>query len=127
MPASLLSLVDLEVRRGMGRVLNGFNLEVASKDVVVLHGKNGAGKSTVIESCARLLPLEKGSVHHHGSLVVDSEGRRTLAKQPFGLTLQSNCILGESCPCSEQPFGCSEQGHDCGHASPNESAHLSSW
>lgn len=95
MPASLLSLVDLEVRRGMGRVLNGFNLEVASKDVVVLHGKNGAGKSTVIESCARLLPLEKGSVHHHGSLVVDSEGRRTLAKQPFGLTLQSNCILGD--------------------------------
>jgi ABC-type lipoprotein export system ATPase subunit len=95
MAASLLSLVGLEVRRGMSIVLTDFNLEVDSKDVVVLHGKNGAGKSTVIESCARLLPLEKGSVHHHGSLVVDSEGRRSLAKQPFGLTLQSNGLLGD--------------------------------
>ena len=95
MAASLLSLVDLEVRRGMSIVLSDFNLEVDSKDVVVLHGKNGAGKSTVIESCARLLPLEKGSVSHHGSLVVDSEGRRSLAKQPFGLTLQSNGLLGD--------------------------------
>jgi len=95
MAASLLSLVDLEVRRGMSVVLSDFNLEVSSKDVVVLHGKNGAGKSTVIESCARLLPLEKGSVSHHGSLVVDSEGRRSLAKQPFGLTLQSNGLLGD--------------------------------
>ena len=95
MAPSLLSLVDLEVRRGMSVVLSGFNLEVASRDVVVLHGKNGAGKSTVIESCARLLPLEKGSIHHHGSLVVDSEGRRSLAKLPFGLTLQSNGLLGD--------------------------------
>ena len=95
MAESLLSLVDLEVRRGMGIVLTGFNLEVKSKDVVVLHGQNGSGKSTVIESCARLLPLEKGSVHHHGSLVVDSEGRRNLAKNPFGLTLQSNGLLGD--------------------------------
>ena len=95
MAESLLSLVDLEVRRGMGIVISGFNLEVASKDVVVLHGENGAGKSTVIESCARLLPLEKGSIHHHGSLVVDSEGRRNIAKYPFGLTLQSNGLLGD--------------------------------
>ena len=95
MAESLLSLMDLEVRRGMGIVISGFNLEVAPKDVVVLHGENGAGKSTVIESCARLLPLEKGSIHHHGSLVVDSEGRRNVAKYPFGLTLQSNGLLGD--------------------------------
>ena len=95
MAESLLSLVDLEVRRGMSTVLTGFNLEVASKDVVVLHGKNGSGKSTVIESCARLLPLEKGVIYHHGSLIVDSEGRRNLAKYPFGLTLQSNALLGD--------------------------------
>ena len=95
MAESMLSLVDLEVRRGMGVVLSGFNLEVASKDVVVLHGENGSGKSTVIESCARLLPLEKGSIHHHGALVVDSEGRRNIPPQPFGLTLQSNGLLGD--------------------------------
>lgn len=95
MAESLLSLVDLEVRRGMDIVISQFNLEVSSKDVVVLHGKNGSGKSTVIESCTRLLPLEKGSVHHHGALVVDSEGRRNLPTYPFGLTLQSNGLLGD--------------------------------
>tara|TARA_B100000459_G_scaffold132163_1_gene86796 strand:+ start:1400 stop:2671 length:1272 start_codon:yes stop_codon:yes gene_type:complete len=95
MAESLLSLVDLEVRRGMGVVISDFNLEVASKDVVVLHGENGSGKSTVIESCARLLPLEKGSIYHHGSLVVDCEGRRKSAKHPFGLTLQRNGLLGD--------------------------------
>ena len=93
MAESLLSLVDLEVRRGMGIVISGLNLEVASKDVVVLHGENGSGKSTVIESCARLMPLEKGSVYHHGSLVVDSEGRRNLTKYPFGLTLQRLSLI----------------------------------
>ena len=95
MAESMLSLVGLEVRRGMGVVLSDFNLEVASKDVVVLHGENGSGKSTVIESCARLLPLEKGSIQHHGTLVVDAEGRRIIPTQPFGLTLQSNGLLGD--------------------------------
>ena len=91
----LLRLNGLEVRRGMGIVLNDFFLEVNAGDVVVLEGKNGSGKSTIIESAARLLPLESGSVLHSGSMVLDSEGRRHVAKQPFGLTLQSNGIIGD--------------------------------
>ena len=95
MADSLLRLTDLEVNRGMNQVLSGFNLEVQSGDVVVLHSENGAGKSTVIESSARLLPLEKGTVHHHEKLVADAEGRRVTPPAPFGLTLQSNGVIGD--------------------------------
>ena len=95
MAETLLRLEDLEVSRGMNNVLSSFHLEIKSGDVVVLHSENGAGKSTVIESSARLLPLEKGSVFHHDALVLDAEGRRNLPKKPFGLTLQSNGLIGD--------------------------------
>ena len=52
MAESLLRLEDIEVRRGKGVVLSEFNLEVHAGDVLVLHGENGSGKSTVIETCA---------------------------------------------------------------------------
>lgn len=95
MGESLLRLEDVEVRRGLGVVVSKFNLEVNSGDVVVLHGENGSGKSTVLETSARLIPLEKGCVYHHGKLVNDSEGRRKLPPLPFGLTLQQNGLVGD--------------------------------
>mgnify|MGYP000707330881 FL=1 len=54
MAETLLRLEDLEVSRGMNKVLSSFHLEIKSGDVVVLHSENGAGKSTVIEASARL-------------------------------------------------------------------------
>ena len=60
----------------MGVVLQDFSLTVNAGECVVLHGENGIGKSTVIETAARLLPLESGSVSHHGKVVCDGEGRR---------------------------------------------------
>ena len=95
MAETLLRLEDLEVSRGMNKVLSAFNLEIKPGDVVVLHSENGAGKSTVIECSARLLPLERGSVSHHEALVVDNEGRRNRPVHPFGLTLQSNGMVGD--------------------------------
>ncbi|MAE79268.1 MAG: hypothetical protein CL967_05835 [Euryarchaeota archaeon] len=95
MAESLLRLEDIEVRRGKGVVLSQFNLEVHAGDVLVLHGENGSGKSTVIETCARLLSLENGRVFHHGKRVLDSEGRRTSPPEAFGLTLQKNGLVGD--------------------------------
>ena len=89
----ILKLDKVTVRRGMGVVLQDFSLEIKSGDCVILHGENGAGKSTVLETAARLLPMESGAVSHHGSLVCDSQGRRINPTSPFGLTLQSNCLV----------------------------------
>lgn len=94
MAEPLLSIEGAEVRRGMGVVLSSFDLQLDSKDIIILYGENGAGKSTVIEVAARLLPLEHGAVRHHGSLTFHSDGRRINPIRPFGLTLQENGVIG---------------------------------
>ena len=93
MAEALLELDGVTVRRGMGVVLNNFSLTVKSGECVILHGENGAGKSTVIETAARLLPMESGTVKHHEKIVCDGDGRRINPPKPFGLTLQSNCLV----------------------------------
>lgn len=90
----LLSIKEVEVRRGMGIVLSAYNLEVLTGDILVISGENGSGKSTVIETAARLLPLEAGQVSHHGQLTHHADGRRLNPVKPFGLTLQSNGVIG---------------------------------
>ena len=93
MAEPILELDNVTVRRGMGVVLDKFSLTVNPGECVLLHGENGAGKSTVIETAARLLPLEQGVVKHHGVLVCDGEGRRANPVRTFGLTLQANCLV----------------------------------
>lgn len=90
----LLSIKEVEVRRGMGTVLSAYDLDVFGGDILVISGENGSGKSTVIETAARLLPLEKGHVSHHGHLTHHADGRRLNPVKPFGLTLQSNGVIG---------------------------------
>ena len=90
----LLSIKEVEVRRGMGTVLSAYDLEVFGGDILVISGENGSGKSTVIETAARILPLEKGHVSHHGHLTHHADGRRLNPVKPFGLTLQSNGVIG---------------------------------
>ncbi len=93
MAEPVLELDNVTVRRGMGVVLRDFSLKVNAGECVVLHGENGIGKSTVIETAARLLPLESGSVKHNGMIICDGEGRRNNPPKPFGLTLQANCLV----------------------------------
>ena len=94
MAEPLLEIEGVEVRRGMGTVLSDFTLALHPGEIIVLHGLNGSGKSTVIETAARLLPLERGHVNHHGSLTIHADGRRMNPAHPFGLTLQSNGMIG---------------------------------
>lgn len=94
MAEALLEIEGVEVRRGMGIVLSNFSLDLHSGDILILQGINGSGKSTVIETASRLLPLEHGAVKHHGKMTIDSDGRRVHPRHPFGLVLQSNGAIG---------------------------------
>lgn len=94
MAEPLLEVEGVEVRRGMGIVLTEFSIAVQPGEIVILHGLNGSGKSTVIETAARLLPLEQGHVRHHGALTMHADGRRINPAATFGLTLQSNGMIG---------------------------------
>ena len=94
MSEALLSLNGVSVRRGSSFVLKELNIEVYSGQLVLLSDKNGAGKSTIIEAAAGLLPLEKGEILHHGELFLDASGRAKRPARAFGLTLQSDGCVG---------------------------------
>ena len=90
----LLSLNDVTVRRGSSVVLKNLHLQLKEGQIALLSDKNGAGKSTIIETAAGLLPLETGEVSHHSNLLIDSNGRSKRPERAFGLTLQSDGCIG---------------------------------
>ena len=90
----LLSLNGISVRRGSSLVLKDLNLELTGGQLVLLCDKNGAGKSTIIEAAAGLLPLEKGEIVHHKQVLLDASGRSKRPSMAFGLTLQSDGCVG---------------------------------
>ena len=94
MTDALLNLNSVTVRRGMKTVLSQLNLQVSSGQVILFNGTNGEGKSTIIEAAAGLIPLEAGSVHHHGELLIDESGKGAKPVRPFGLTLQADGCMG---------------------------------
>lgn len=89
----VIELSKLTVRRGRSQVLDSWSVSIDSGEVVCLSGDNGCGKSTVIETAAGLIPMEKGSSMISGQLIRDSEGRRGRTK--FGLCLQDDCVMGD--------------------------------
>ncbi len=91
----LLTLSGVVIKRGRNTVLNGFDLDLKGGEVIVLVGENGCGKSTVIEACAGLIDLEKGSIRTPETIIRDSEGRHGRSPSPFGLCLQSDCVMGD--------------------------------
>jgi len=89
----IIKLSKVTVRRGRSQVLDSWSISIDSGEVVCLSGENGCGKSTVIETAAGLIPMEKGSCEISGQLIRDSQGRR--GRTNFGLCLQDDCIMGD--------------------------------
>jgi branched-chain amino acid transport system ATP-binding protein len=58
----LLEVRAINTYRGPAHVLNGVSLDVGEEEVVCLVGRNGAGKSTTIESIMGLLPTRSGQI-----------------------------------------------------------------
>ena len=94
MSEALLSLNGVSVRRGSSFVFKDLNIELTKGQLVLLSDKNGAGKSTILEVAAGLLPLEAGEILHHGEVVLDASGRSKRPQTAFGLTLQSDGCVG---------------------------------
>jgi branched-chain amino acid transport system ATP-binding protein len=52
---------------GKAHILFDVSLEVSAGEVVVLLGRNGAGKSTTLKSIIGMVPLQRGSIRFDGS------------------------------------------------------------
>jgi len=58
----LLTVADLEVRRGTNSVVGGVSFSVERGEIVALMGASGAGKTSVLRAVGGLEPLAGGSV-----------------------------------------------------------------
>jgi branched-chain amino acid transport system ATP-binding protein len=65
----MLSVRDLEAYYGRAHILSGVGLEVARGEVVVLLGRNGAGKSTTLKSIMGLVRPAGGTVDFEGRAI----------------------------------------------------------
>src|SRR5919204_3535973 len=62
----LLEVEAIDTFRGPAHILRGVTLEVSDGEVVSLVGRNGAGRTTIIESITGLLPVRSGRIRFHG-------------------------------------------------------------
>jgi len=96
----------IDVRAGYGHleVLHGVSLHVDEGEVVALLGSNGAGKSSLLNTCAGLIKPRSGQIRFRGTVVSDMPphklpgrgiafamgGQRVFRRQ----TVQANLELG---------------------------------
>src|ERR1700682_6329583 len=62
----LLEVDAINTFRGPAHVLRGVSLTVGEGEVVSLVGRNGAGRTTIIESIMGLLPMRSGHLRFRG-------------------------------------------------------------
>jgi len=62
----LLEVEAINTFRGPAHILHGVSLTVAENEVVSLVGRNGAGRTTIIESIMGLLPVRSGDIRFRG-------------------------------------------------------------
>ncbi|MGY2049775.1 ABC transporter ATP-binding protein [Methylobacterium sp. JK268] len=65
--AVLLEVEDLHVAYGKAHVVHGVSLAVREGEFVVMLGRNGAGKSTILHALSGLIPKQRGSVRFAGT------------------------------------------------------------
>ena len=103
---SLLKTIDLSVRHGQLRAVQGVSLSIEPGEMLFLVGANGAGKTTLLrsiagdhrhaEGCVMLAGRDIGSEPAHqrarAGLCLVPEGRRLFAK----MSVRENLELGKS-------------------------------
>lgn len=92
----VISLHDVQLRRGERRVLDGVTLEVDRGDVIALMGASGSGKTTMLRVIAGLERFERGQVDVDGVTVAAGDPmRQALAdlRRKVGMVFQFHCLF----------------------------------
>jgi ABC-2 type transport system ATP-binding protein len=80
----MIKVTDLIQSYGKKTVLDSIHLEVSKNEICALVGRNGAGKSTFINSLLGLLPVKKGTISINGIEVTkkNQEWKKAIAYLP---------------------------------------------
>src|SRR5260370_23261778 len=90
----LLEVDDINTFRGPAHILRGVSLNVGDNEVVSLVGRNGAGRTTIIESIVGLLPVSSGHIRFHGREITGRPPHRR-AKFGIGYAPEDSAIFPE--------------------------------
>jgi len=90
----LLEVADINTYRGPAHILRGVSISVDSDEVVALVGRNGAGRTTIIESITGLLPIHSGRIRFRGEEITSLPPHRR-AKRGIGYAPENSGIFPE--------------------------------
>lgn len=106
MTGPLLGLHEVDAGYGAARILHGVSLEVGRGERVAVLGRNGVGKTTLVNTCLGIAQLRAGRIEFIGrdagpirhftaaraGVAVVPQGRRIVP----GLTVRENLTLGSA-------------------------------
>ena len=90
----LLEVDKINTYRGPAQILRGVSLNVEGGEVVSLVGRNGAGRTTIIESITGLLPVRSGAIRFRGEDITRLQPHRR-AKRGIGYAPENSGIFPE--------------------------------
>jgi ABC-type branched-subunit amino acid transport system ATPase component len=119
----MLQVDQAHTYRGTAHVLRGVSLTVQTAEAVCLVGRNGAGKTTAIESIMGLLPVRSGTITFQGRnisrLPAYERARLGMGYAPEHAGIFPDLTVAENFQISHWLAGAARSG---GSASPNEGA-----
>jgi len=92
MTEPLLSLRGISAGYGDSVVLNGIDLDISAGAGLALLGRNGVGKSTLIETVMGFTRLVSGSIHWRGRDITSRKPHQR-AREGIGWIPQERCIF----------------------------------
>ena len=66
-----LTVTDVSVRRGGRQVIDRLSFSLDAGQLLLLSGRNGSGKTSLLRALALLVPVSEGAIRWHGSNVGD--------------------------------------------------------
>jgi branched-chain amino acid transport system ATP-binding protein len=89
---SLLAFHDVHALYGQARILNGVSFEVGAGERVALVGRNGVGKTTVVNTLCGVTRVAQGRIELRGRAIKDLRGY-SAAQNGIAIVLQGRGIL----------------------------------
>ena len=90
----LLDVKDINTYRGPAHILRGVSISVDIDEVVALVGRNGAGRTTIIESITGLLPIRSGQIRFRDEEITSLPPHRR-ARRGIGYAPEDSGIFPE--------------------------------
>jgi branched-chain amino acid transport system ATP-binding protein len=90
----LLEVKNINTYRGPAHILRGVSISVDTDEVVALVGRNGAGRTTIIESITGLLPARSGEIRFRDEEITSLPPHRR-AKRGIGYAPEYSGIFPE--------------------------------